>query len=102
MVISGAQGSETGDLRFNGNDYPHGITINSGGGTSVASLFNTIHTQLDHPCSGLSCRDYSAPEVNFVEIEVAPDTDLTVGAAIYDRDWHDTDTIIRAEGNNPV
>ena len=96
-----AQGSETGDLRFNGNDYPHGITINSGGGTSVASLFNTIHAQLDHPCSGLSCRDYSAPEVNFVEIEVAPDTDLTVGAAIYDRDWHDTDTIIRAEETIP-
>ncbi len=63
---------------------------------SAPSTPSWINHAVDFPAA-----TYSAPEVTFVEIEVAPDTDLTVGAAIYDRDWRDTDTIIRAEETIP-
>ena len=96
-----AQGSESVVLRYDGDEYPYGITINSNGDTNIRNLFNTILTQLDQPCMGFTCRDYSSPEVTFIELEVAPETDLTVGAVIYDRDWYDTDTIFRVRETIP-
>jgi len=80
-----ASGSTDERLVFNGNDYPYGFSITADGVTSIMSLFNTINASSIHSmCSGGRCLEVSAPEVNYVEVEVERTGSLSVGASLYD------------------
>ncbi len=80
-----AAGSTEARLVFDGDDYPHGYGIPTSGTTTVMSLFNTINASSIHSmCAGSRCLDVSAPEVNYVEVEVEPEGSLSVGVSLYD------------------
>jgi hypothetical protein len=88
------------DLNFDAEDYPYGYRIASGGQTYIQSYFDRVNVP-EGICSGYTCHTFSAPEVNYVEMELPEGTDLTVGARIMDAEYGDDDTLIDASETIP-
>jgi hypothetical protein len=82
-----AQGSTEECLSFNGNDFPHGLMLQSRHSHSIQELFNWILEEMSHPCSGSACPLlYHAPESNFVTVDLGLGDDLTFMGVIYEQD----------------
>lgn len=94
-----ASGSMDYSLVFDGDDFPYGVVMDANGSTSINALFRTIRELDLHEgiCSGSTCHHYSAPEVNYIEMDLTAGTDLTIGVNITDEDVTRFQTLIRDE-----
>ena len=82
-----AHGSTEECLSFSGNDFPHGLMLQSEHTHSIQGLFNWILAEMSHLCSPPSaCPHYFAPESNFVTVDLGLGDDLTFSGVIYEQD----------------
>lgn len=88
-----AQGSNSESLYFDGADYPDGYLLRPYATHNIRDIFNWILGEMSHLCSPTVCPLYTAPEVNYVTVELGPHDDLTIGGVIYDQDWRVYQTV---------
>jgi pSer/pThr/pTyr-binding forkhead associated (FHA) protein len=88
-----AQGSNSESLYFDGADYPDGYLLRPYATHNIRDIFNWILGEMSHLCSPTVCPLYTAPEVNYVTVELGPGDDLTIGGVIYDQDWRVYQTV---------
>ncbi|MBI9046649.1 MAG: thrombospondin type 3 repeat-containing protein [Anaerolineaceae bacterium] len=91
-----ASGSSSESLSFQGSDYPDGLMLHRDSTHSILSLFQWINNESMFCSGGSSCPFYHAPGTNFVEVEIGPDDDLSIGSAIYEMDRRMYNTVFNA------